>query len=223
MAATRDDGGRVPGVWTKELLNSAQGDSFSLLRLAAGGEFTRPGCGDDRVLVLDGKLSIAGGATGLVSEHRTGAYAALPGDGEVGAVVSSTSGSTALVLAGKRLGTPADDVFGPEGWLESGPGQWFRLLLDVAFDETFDERVVGLSHFEPGSFSPRHPHRTAHRFLFLDGEADDELVFPDGTRHTAHRARGDFVDYPYPIEHQTFSRTGCTILFLHEPVPATAG
>ncbi|MGW1195760.1 cupin domain-containing protein [Streptomyces sp. NPDC002536] len=220
VAATLSDGGRVPGVWTKELLNSAQGDSFSLLRLAAGGEFTRTGHEDERILVLDGQLSVAAGTTGPATEHRTGAYAALPGDGH--AVVSSTDGALALVLSGKRLGTPADDVFSPEGWLESSPGQWFRLLLDVAFDETFDERVVGLSHFEPGSSSPRHPHRTAHRFLFLDGEADDELVFPDGTRHTAHRAKGDFVDYPYPVEHQTFSRTGCTILFLHEPLPGAA-
>lgn len=221
VAATLSDGGRVPGVWTKELLNSAQGDSFSLLRLAAGGNFTRAGHKDERVLVLDGRLSIAPGTTGPAAEHRPGAYAALPGGGH--AVVSSSDGALALVLSGKRLGNPADDVFSPEGWLESSPGQWFRLLLDVAFDEDFDERVVGLSHFEPGSFSPRHPHRTAHRFLFLDGEADDELVFPDGTRHTAHRAKGDFVDYPYPIEHQTFSRTGCTILFLHEPVPGGAG
>ena len=66
---------------------------------------------------------------------------------------------------------------------------------------------------EPGSAAPRH----AHRFLFLDGEADDELVFPAAPRRTARRVRGDFVDYPYPIEHQTFGRTGCTILFLHEP------
>ncbi|MDC7341035.1 hypothetical protein [Streptomyces lydicus] len=60
----------------------------------------------------------------------------------------------ARVLTGERLGTPADDVFGPEGWRESGPGQWFRLLLDVAFDKPLDERVIGLSPFEPGSSSP---------------------------------------------------------------------
>jgi anti-sigma factor ChrR (cupin superfamily) len=126
----------------------------------------------------------------------------------------------ALVLTGERLGAPAVDVFSPERWHESGPGQWFRLLPDVAFDENFDERLVGLSYFEPGSMAPRHPHRTAHRFLFVDCEADDEVLFPDGTRQTAHRRRGDFVDYPHPIEHQTFSRTGCTILFVHEPVSA---
>ncbi|MFI9719795.1 hypothetical protein ACIHFE_09090 [Streptomyces sp. NPDC052396] len=206
----------MPGVWRKELLNSSsQGDSFSLLRLAAGGEGTIAGAADDRILVLDGRLSIAAADAGVVADHRTGAYAALPGD----ALVSSTDGALALLLTGKRLGSPADDVFSPQGWQQSGPGQWFRLLLDVAFDEDFDERVVGLSYFEPGSASPRHPHRTAHRFLFLDGEADDELVFPDGTRHTAHRAKGDFIDYPHPVEHQTFSRTGCTILFLHEPIP----
>jgi quercetin dioxygenase-like cupin family protein len=220
-AATRADGERAPGVWTKELLNSAQGDSFSLLRFAAGGEFTLAGSADDRILVLDGRLSIAAGRTGSAREHRTGAYAALPAGGQ--AVVSGADGALVLVLTGERLGAPADDVFSPEGWLESGPGQWFRLLLDVTFDENFDERVVGLSYFEPGSSAPRHPHRTAHRFLFLDGEADDELVFPDGTRHIAHRTKGDFVDYPHPIEHQSFSRTGCMILFLHEPIPVAEG
>ncbi|WP_433174871.1 cupin domain-containing protein [Actinoallomurus sp. CA-150999] len=221
VAALRSDGARVPGIWTKVLLNSAQGDSFSLLRLAAGSECTIGGSADDRILVLDGRLSTAAAGTGPRTDHRCGAYAAMPGNGD--AVVSSADGALALVLTGKRLGAPADDVFSPEGWQESGPGQWFRLLLDVAFDEEFDERVVGLSYFEPGASSPRHPHRTAHRFLFLDGEADDELVFPDGHRHTAHRAKGDFVDYPHPIEHQTFSRTGCTILFLHEPISAADG
>ncbi|MFF4407897.1 hypothetical protein ACFY2W_27365 [Streptomyces sp. NPDC001262] len=211
----------MPRAWTKELLHSPQGDSFSLLRLAAGGECALAGSADDRILVLDGRLSITADGTGHATDHRRGAYAALPGGRDP--VVSSTDGALALVLAGKRLGAPADDVFGPEGWQQSGPGQWYRLLLGVTFDEDFDERVVGLSLFEPGSFSPRHPHRTAHRFLFLDGEADDELVFPDGTRHTAHRAKGDFTDYPHPVEHQTFSRTGCTILFLHEPLPAEAG
>ncbi|MFG2395677.1 hypothetical protein [Streptomyces lydicus] len=48
----------------------------------------------------------------------------------------------------------ADAVCGPEGWRESGPGQWFRLLLDVAFDKNLDERVIGLPPFEPGSSSP---------------------------------------------------------------------
>ncbi|MFD9818845.1 hypothetical protein [Streptomyces violascens] len=215
-AATRDDGERLPGVWTKELLNVPQGDSFSLLRLAAGGTCTRKGATDDRLLVRDGRLSLTADGPGPARDHRTGAYAALPVNGDT--VISSTDGALALVLTGKRLGDPADDVFGPDAWAQSGPGQWFRLLLDVTFDEDFDERIVGLSHFEPGSFSPRHPHRTAHRLLFLDGEADDELVFPDGMRHTAHRARGDFINYPHPVEHQTFSRTGCTILFLHEPL-----
>ncbi|QWF84270.1 hypothetical protein [Amycolatopsis sp. CA-230715] len=192
--------------WTKELLRS-EGDSFTLLRLGRDAEFGLSGTEDDRILVLDGEIGI----DGVV--HGAGAYCARRG------VVSSPSKCLALVLSGERLGAPADDVFSPDGWRESGPGQWFRLLLDVTFDEHFDERLVGLSYFEPGAAAPRHPHRTAHRFLFLDGEADDELVLPDGTRQVAHRRRGDFVDYPYPIEHQLFSRTGCMNLFLHEPIP----
>ncbi|MFE3178827.1 cupin domain-containing protein [Amycolatopsis sp. NPDC059090] len=185
------------GVWTKDLLQS-RGDSFTLVRLGAGAALPDPG---DRVLVLEGTLA----------HHRAGAYLAADG------ALSSPDGCLALSISGERLGEPAEDVFGPSGWQKSSPGLWFRLLLDVAFDETFDERVVGLSYFEPGSFSARHPHPTAHRFLFLDGEADDELVFPDGSRVTARRARGDFVDYPAQVEHQTFSRGGCLILFLHEP------
>ncbi|MEU7168291.1 hypothetical protein AB0A70_27215, partial [Streptomyces morookaense] len=122
--------------------------------------------------------------------------------------------------ARRRRADPADHHFKvgitPTRPAARSRNQTYRLLLDVAFDE----RVVGLSYFGPGSSSPRHPHRTAHRCLFLDGEADDELVFPDGSRHTAHRAKGDFVDYPHPVEHQTFSRTGSTIVFLHEPIPA---
>jgi hypothetical protein len=193
----------APGGWTKELLRSA-GDSFSLVRLSPGASLPEPG--GDRWLVLEG--SVAGGS-GL---HRTGAYFTPDGP------LSSSDGCLAVQLAGERLGAPAEDVFGPAGWQSYTPGQWFRPLLEVTLDSSFDERIVGLSRFEPGSFSPKHPHPTAHRFLFLDGEADDELVFPDGTRTTARRARGDFVDYPSPIEHQSFSRTGCLLLFAHEPL-----
>ncbi|MFE0359821.1 hypothetical protein [Streptomyces griseoaurantiacus] len=207
--------------WTKELLGSAgSGDSFALLRLPAGGASRLAGSAEDRILVLDGALSFPEADGEEPRLRRKGAYAALPPAG--GADVTSAEGALALVLSGSRLGAPAEDVFGPRGWQSTGPGQWSRLLLDVVPDENFDERVLGLSHFEPGSFAPRHPHRTAHRFLFLDGEADDEWVLPDGSRHTARRAAGDFVDYPFPVEHQTFSRTGCTLLFVHEALPTGA-
>lgn len=206
---TRWAPGTDDGTWTKELLRSP-GDSFSLLRLAAGAT-ANTGSPDGRILVLEGDLSAAG------TRHGRGAYLAVP-DGPV----TSDVGALAVVLDGERLGDPQDDVFDPSGWVESGPGLWIRLLLAVTLDEGFDERVVGLAHFEPGSFSSRHPHPTAHRFLFLDGEADDEVVLPDGARLTASRGKGDFVDYPHPAEHQTFSRTGCTILLAHEPLPSTS-
>jgi len=193
--------------WTKELLRS-DGDSFSLLRLGRGAELELPGAADDRILVLDGELG-AGGEL-----YRAGAYCAWA------EAVSSPAMCLALLISGKRLGAPADDVFSPEGWVEGGPGLSFRPLFFPAADAGSDERVVGISYFEPGSTAGRHTHRTAHRFLFLDGEADDEVLFPDGTRETARRRRGDFVDYPYPVEHQSFTRTGCTILFLHEPIAA---
>ncbi|ATL68945.1 cupin domain-containing protein [Nocardia terpenica] len=209
--ATRDDGRRVPGVWVKRLLHAPGGDSFTVLRFERNAEHELAGSPDGRILVLEGDIAIPDRA-GVTIRHHAGAYCAVPDDG---GGVSSPSGCLVLLVTGARLGAPGDGVFDPGGWLESGPGQWFRLLSD---DVTFDERVVGLSYFEPGSFSPRHSHRTAHRVLFLDGEADDEIVFPDGTRRTARRAGGDFVDYPYPIEHQCFSRTGCTILFVHEPL-----
>ncbi|WP_344118558.1 hypothetical protein [Streptomyces blastmyceticus] len=103
MTATRGDGERVPGLWTKELLNSAQDDSFSLLRLAAGGELALAGRADDRVLVLDGRLSIAAGGIGPARDHRPGAYAALPGGSD--AVVSSSDGALAhTYLANGRHG-----------------------------------------------------------------------------------------------------------------------
>ncbi len=111
-------------------------------------------------------------------------------------------------------------MFSPEGWTGAGAGLWFRPLFFPAAGMSFDERVVGITYFEPGAVAARHAHRTAHRFLFLDGEADDEVLYPDGTRETTRRRRGDFVDYPYPVEHQTFSRDGCLILFLHEPIAA---
>jgi hypothetical protein len=209
--ATRG-GERVSGAWVKELLRSDGGDSFTLLRLGGGAELALPGSGDDRLLVLDGELACGSGPV-----RRAGAYCGVPTAGT--GVLSSPVGCFALLLTGRRLGDPADDVFSPDGWTQSGPGQWFRLLLEVALDAGFDERVVGLSYFEPGSTAPLHPHHTAHRLLFLDGEADDELVFPDGARRTARRRRGDFVDYPYPIQHQTFSAAGCTILFVHEALP----
>lgn len=198
------------GAWLKGLLSSETGDSFALVRLDRGAETEIPEPAEVRILVLEGEITVSDDG-----RHGAGAYVALP-DGP-GHVAAHEQPALLLVLRGSRLGTPTADVFSPEGWTQSSPGQWFRLLLEVAFDEDFDERVVGLSYFEPGSSAPRHPHHTAHRFLFLDGEADDEMVLPDGTRHTARRVKGDFVDYPCPIEHQTFSRTGCTILFVHEP------
>lgn len=210
-------GEQVPSVWTKELLRSADGDSFTLLQLGHGIRFELSGSADDRILVLEGELVVSTGDEREQARlHRSGAYCGLPVGGT--AVVSSPDRCLALILTGERLGDPVDNVFDPDGWHESSPGQWSKLLLDVKLDENFDERVVGLAHFEPGAAAPRHPHQTAHRFLFLDGEADDELVLPDGTRQTAYRVRGDFVDYPYPIEHQSFSKAGCTILFLHEPI-----
>ncbi|MEV4641994.1 hypothetical protein AB0J80_32070 [Actinoplanes sp. NPDC049548] len=199
------------GAWLKELVTSGDGGSFTLLRLDRGAETEVIGPGDGRILVLEGEITVSG--TG--ERHLTGAYVSLPDS--PGRVTAPDQAALVLVLRGHRLGSATADVFSPDGWTQSSPGLWFRLLLDVAFGEDFDERIVGVSYIEPGSSAPRHPHATAHRFLFLEGEADDEMVFPDGTRQTAHRVKGDFVDYPFPIQHQTFSRTGCTILFVHEP------
>jgi anti-sigma factor ChrR (cupin superfamily) len=162
--------------------------SFTLIELSPGASYRAGADPDGRLLILEG-------------ESR-GAYTTVP------EVVTAS----ALLIRGPRLGDPVDDVLGPEGWASSGPGQWFRLL----YRPTGDERIVGVSRFEPGSASAWHPHPTAHRFYFLDGEADDEVLFPEGTRETAHRTRGDFVDYPYPVEHQTVSPTGCVIFFVHE-------
>ncbi|KOV67467.1 hypothetical protein [Streptomyces sp. MMG1121] len=77
------------------------------------------GSADDRILVLDGELALAGRDEKQPPARRTGAYRALPAQGT--GVLSSPSRCLAL--------------------------------LDVSFDAGFDERVVGLSYFEPGPAS----------------------------------------------------------------------
>ena len=47
-------------------------------------------------------------------------------------------------------------------------------------------------------------------------------VMPDGRREVITRRPGDFVVYPFPIEHELSTPTGCTILFVHEPVLYTS-
>ncbi|GAA1990841.1 cupin domain-containing protein [Kitasatospora viridis] len=204
------DGTPVPGVWRKELLSQQpqQGDSFTLLRFAPRVGISPTADGERRVLVLDGELELGD------RRPRKGTYAALTPDHT--ALRAGAAGALALVLAGRRLGGPAEDVLAPDHWQPNGPGQWYRPLHHA----DSDARVVGLSWFEPGSSTPRHPHHCAHRTLVLDGEAEDELFLPDGTRQLARHGRGDFIDYPYPIEHRTVSRTGCTVLFVHQPVGA---
>lgn len=202
----------TPGAWVKELLAAERpgGDAFSLLRLAPGGTATVPISDLDRVLVLAGPVEVPGSG-----RHHRGDYLA-PTPASVD--LHAPDGEAVLLrLTGPDLGDPVRDVFGPAGWFAASPGLWAKLLLPMpAAPDEFDERLVGLSYLEPGAASDRHPHPTAHRFLFLDGEADDEVVFPDGRRDLVTRRAGDFVDYPTGVEHRTHSRTGCLILFVHE-------
>jgi hypothetical protein len=102
--------------------------------------------------------------------------------------------------------------------MATGAGLLSMVLSDLPVDGDLAERVVGFAHIDAGSSVAPHPHATAHIFLFLEGEADDEIVFPDGRRDVALRRRGDFVVYPFPVEHHLFSRTGCSIFFVHEPL-----
>jgi hypothetical protein len=129
-------------------------------------------------------------------------------------------GGPALVLlvAGPALGTDTKVLGRPGDWLRTGAGLCSVLLSDLPIKEGLAERVAGFAHIEAGSSVAPHPHATAHIFLFLEGETDDEIVFPDGRRDVALRRRGDFVVYPFPVEHSLFSRTGCSIFFVHEPL-----
>lgn len=196
------------GVWFRTL-PTMSGDRFALWRAGPGATMSTSSDDGIHVLVLRGSLDVTGDAT--LGVRRRGDW--FPASG---ASMRSEGGSLLLTVTGPGLGAGTHDAFGPAGWFTTGPGQWARLLVDLPVDGALGERVAGLSWMERGSASPRHPHRTRHRFLFLEGAAEDEVVHPDGRRETARRGPGDFVDYPAGVEHQSFTRDGCLILFVHD-------
>ena len=202
-----------PGAWVKELRRPALGDSYSLLRLDAGSSFDLTGKAVDRILVLEGEAHVerAAGAEGGKASRR-GAYL------DVFQPVSSVPGCLMLLIGGPQLGDPAEDVFSPAGWSSFAPGVWSRSLTAGPLVGDMAERVIGIAYIEPGGTAALHEHITTHIHLYLDGEADDEMVYPDGTREVVLRGKGDFVEHDYPIRHRTFSRPGCMIFFDHEPV-----
>ncbi len=105
------------------------------------------------------------------------------------------------------------NLFAPERWAKAGSsGIWSQTISG----NPREGRYVALAYFEPGASAGMHHHATAHMFLFLDGEADDVIVYPDGRREVCVRRKGDFVEYDYPVEHFTYSRHGCLILFEHD-------
>jgi hypothetical protein len=218
--AARDAGGEaVGGAWEKVLRRPPRGDGFALIQLEAGVAWNLPAGSADRLLVLDGDAQISENGT----EHeptlaRRGAYV----DVSSALRLSTTSGALMLLISGEHLGSAVPNIWSPGGWREVGRGMWVRPLLTEVLDGDFEERVAGVVHIEPGGAVDLHHHRTAHLFLFLDGEADDEVIHLDGTREVFSRRCGDFVEYPYPVDHRSFSRTGCTILFVHEPISAAA-
>lgn len=203
------------GVWIKELITAAPsgGDGFVLIRLAPGAETVLEVSDLDRFLVVSGSVEFHGEEEPVAG--RSGDYLAPAGSSVT--VRATEQAAVVLRLTGPRLGGSSSDAYGPDGWFPAGPGVWAKLFVPLPADlSTFDERIAGLTWFEPGAVSDRHPHPTAHRFLFLAGHAHDEMIFPDGRRETIDRWAGDFVDYPTGIDHRTHTPGGCTLLFVHE-------
>jgi quercetin dioxygenase-like cupin family protein len=217
-AATDAAGNVVAGAWEKELRRPSRGDHFVLVQVAAGVAWSAPAGIADRLLVLEGEALLSKDGAGEPTVARRGAYLDVSSSA---LELSTTSGVLILLISGEHLGGPVDDIWSPGGWLDVGRGMSVRPLLMEQLDGSFEERVAGVFRLAPGGGVDFHAHPTTHLFLFLDGEADDEVVHPDGTRDIATRRRGDFVEYPYPVDHRSSSRVGCTILFIHEPVSAT--
>jgi hypothetical protein len=201
------------GVWLRRLRSEAEGDGIVLCYLEPGAGHASDSDRPTNLLVLAGAVAIG---AGLVAQTvQTGTYTPV---GSQAIRARADGPALGLLLSGPGLGTEPRILGSPRHWLRTGAGMLSMLLSDFPVEGDLAERVAGFAHIEVGSSVAPHPHQTAHIFLFLEGEADDEIIFPDGHRDIAHRRRGDFVVYPFPVQHQLFSPTGCSIFFVHEPV-----
>jgi hypothetical protein len=201
------------GVWLRRLRSESEGDGVVLCYLDRGAVHTSDSERQTNLLVLAGTVAI--GDSRLEEAVQTDTYTPV---GSQTIRAGPDEPALALLVSGPALGKETKVLGSPRDWLRTGAGLFSVLLSDFPVEDDLAERVAGFAHIEAGSSVAAHPHATAHIFLFLHGEADDEIVFPDGRREVALRRRGDFVIYPFPVEHSLFSRTGCSIFFVHEPL-----
>jgi hypothetical protein len=201
------------GVWLRRLRSESEGDGVVLCYLEPGAGHAHDSECPTNLLVLAGSITIEDGAA--ARPVHTGTYTPV---GSQAIRAGHDGPALGLLVSGPALGSETKVLGSPRDWMGTGAGLLSMLLSDMPVEGDLAERVAGFAHIDAGSSVAPHPHATAHIFLFLEGEADDEIVFPDGRREVALRRRGDFVVYPFPVEHHLFSRTGCSIFFVHEPV-----
>jgi hypothetical protein len=206
------------GTWLRALRSESSGDGVVLCYLEPGVVHRTNSERPTNLLVLRGSLTIGNSPTSRLAHSHT--YTPL-GSESMGAAQESPA--LAILVSGPGLGTETKSLRSPRDWIRAGPGLLSIPLCDIHPEGDLAERVVGFAHLEPGGSVPSHPHATTHIFVYLEGEADDEILFPDGRREVAQRHPGDFVTYPFPVQHRLFSRNGCSIFFLHEPISYDQG
>jgi quercetin dioxygenase-like cupin family protein len=202
------------GVWRTALRSGPDCDGIVLCHLEPGATYKHDDTRPTNLLVLNGTIAV--GAQPSARVAHAGTYTRMGIDPL--RVEVHDAPALALLLSGPGLGDVTSRFGSPPGWISASPDMQVLPLSGPHADEELAERVVGFAHLEPGGSVPDHPHSTAHIFVFLDGEAEDEITLPDGRKEEAQRHRGDFVVYPFPAQHRLTSRTGCSIFFVHEPV-----
>jgi redox-sensitive bicupin YhaK (pirin superfamily) len=203
----------IAGGWLRNLRSEREGDGVVLFYLEPAAAHSSDSERPTNLLVLAGSITVEDGAT--AATLRAGTYAPV---GSHTLRAGQDSPALGLLVSGPALGSEIKVLGNPRDWMRASPGLLSVPLCDAQLEGDLAERVAGFAHVEAGSSVGSHPHATAHIFLFLEGEADDEIVHPDGRRDVAQRRRGDFVVYPFPVEHCMFSRSGCSIFFVHEPL-----
>ncbi len=225
-------------VWRRTLRRSETDQSLNLLRFEPGARLPPHGSPVAiRLLVLEGSLeamvALPNGRTEGGVLHKGGFIERPP---QVQRWSSSATGCTCLLVTeppgepGVTPELPRDaqldlaDVFGPGGWYPTPkgdlkstiPGVWNKPLHIESNVRTWPEMYMhrqGHSlyavYFEPGAMYPMHPHPYAQQLLILDGDMEDQIVEGERKTSTASYRRGSFADYPYPMEHASFSRGGC--------------
>jgi hypothetical protein len=201
------------GVWLRRLKSEGGGDGVVLFYLEPGGAHKSNSERPTNLLLLAGSVAIEDGPLSRLVHSCT--YAPV---GQESIRTTQDAPALGVLISGPALGNETRSFASPRYWVRLGPGLLSVPLCETQTEGELAERVVGFVHVESGGSVPSHPHATAHIFVYIDGEADDEIVFPDGHLETAQRRKGDFVVYPFPVEHRLFSPTGCSFFCFHEPL-----